>query len=85
MAAQIKAVSNGLSARETKSKALSADVGAVIRLANSMWSEDQKIRSSPSREHNQEGSRRRSGRSRGNTQCSVLSAQSGDSIVLVTL
>ena len=85
MAAQIKAVSNGLSARETKSKALSADVGAVIRLANSMWSEDQKIRSSPGREHNQEGSRRRGGRSRGNTQCSVLSAQSGDSIVLATL
>ena len=84
MAAQIKAVSNFLSARETKSKALSADVSPVIRLAN-MWSEDQKIRSSPGREQNQEGSRRRGGRSRGNTQCSVLSAQSGDSIVLATL
>ena len=84
MTAQIKVVSNVLSARETKIKALSADVGAAIRLAN-MWSEDRKIRSSPGREQNQEESRRRGGRSRGNTQCSVLSAQSGDSIVLVTL
>jgi hypothetical protein len=68
MAAQIKAASHVISAGKTKSKALSAGLGTVIRLAN-MRSGDWKIRNLAAKPG---GSHRRSFcRSSRNIQCSI--------------